>query len=154
MSEKSITAVEFLANMASTIQAIATNLRENRLDRQTFNSLLCDYSARAESDGRLINASRQDRQCVDRGLFLAYRHMELVSWLAKNNYTIRSTSVKWYSWKKLFSKYRLPLFSIASQTADLQNQLQHIKDTAELVYADLQANNVSPAFPYRVVVMI
>lgn len=148
MSEDSVTAVELLSNLAKAVEAVATDLRKNRLDRRAFVALLHDYSARAESDGRLINASRQDRQCVDRGLFLAYRHIELISWLAKNNYTIPSASVKWYSWKKLFSKYRLPLFSVASHTANLRCQLKSIKDTADLVYADLQANNVSPPLFY------
>lgn len=148
MSEDSITAAELLSKLAKAVEVIAINLRKNRLDRHSFVDLLHDYSARAESDGRLINASRQHRQCVDRALFLAYRHMELICWLAKNNYTIPSTSVKWYSWKKLFSEYRLPLFSVASQTANLRYQLKSIKDTADLVYADLEANNVSPPLFY------
>lgn len=149
MSDDSITAVELLANIAKTIEVIAVNLRKNRLDRHAFTDMLHDYSARAESDGRLMNASRQDDQCAGRGLFLAYRHMELISWLARNNYTIRSASVKWYSWKQLFSKYRLPLFSIRSQTAELRSYLQSIKETAEYVYAGLEANNVSPALFYN-----
>lgn len=120
MSENSVTAVELLSNLAKALEAIATNLRKNRLDRHAFVALLHDYSARAESDGRLINASRQHRQCVDRALFLAYRHIELIPWLAKNNYSIPSASAKWYSWKKLFLKYWLPLFSVASHIANLR----------------------------------
>ena len=151
MSEENVTAVEFLADIAKTIQTIATNLQENRLDRRTIIGLLRDYSARAESDGRLINAARQDSHCVNRGLFLAHCHMELISWLGNNNYTIRSTSVKWYSWKKLYTKYRLPLFSIQSQTTELQSQLKNIERIADLVWADLQANNVRPALTIVVV---
>ncbi|KAL4779443.1 glyoxalase family protein [Aspergillus varians] len=142
MSEETTTAVEFLQGVGTTVKTIADNLKANRLDRRTIHKLLCDYSARAASDGRLINASRQDPQCVNRGLFLAYTHMELISWLARNNYTISATSIKWYSWRKAFGKYRLPLLSISSQTADLQSQMQHIEKTAGLVHADLQANDI------------
>lgn len=147
MSREEITAVEFLTDMGKTIQTIATNLRANRLDRTTIQKILLDYSYRAESDGRLMNASRQNPQCWNRGLFLGYTHMEFISWLSKNNYTVLSTSIKWYSWKQFFSKYRLPLFSISSQTADLQSQLQHIEKTAELVHADLESNNVKRFSP-------
>lgn len=146
MSEETTTAVELLESIGTTVKAIANNLQANRLDRKTIHTLLVDYSARALSDGRLINASRQNPQCVNRGLFLAYTHMEVISWLAKNNYTIRATSIKWYSWKKVFAKYRLPLLSVSSQTSDLKSQMKNIQKTAELVYADLAANNVKSCF--------
>jgi hypothetical protein len=147
MPEEAATAVELLESLGNTIQTIADNLKANRLDRKSLQTLLCDYAARASSDGRLINASRQDPQCVNRGLFLAYTHMELVSWLAKNNYTVLATSIKWYSWKKIFAKYRVPLLSVSSQTSDLQSLLKNIQRTAELVHADLEANNVSSHVP-------
>ncbi|KAJ5669219.1 glyoxalase family protein [Penicillium macrosclerotiorum] len=139
---QTVTAVEFLADIAGTIQIIATNLRENRVNRKGLQKCLSDYAARAESDGRLINASRQDANCANRGLFLAYTHMELLSWLATNNYTIPATSVKWYSWKKLSSKYRLPLFSISEQTVELRGLLKNTERVAEQVYADLAEHNV------------
>lgn len=142
MSQESVTAVELLSSLAGTIHVIASNLQDNRLDRRTIQALLHDYSSRAESDGHLINASRQDSKSADLGLFLAYHHMELISWLARNNYTILSSSVKWYSLRKLFKNNRLPLLSISSQTADLKDQLENITKVAELVYADLEANNV------------
>lgn len=140
--EQTTTAVEFLADMADTFKAIATNLRDNRIDRTKLLKLFFEYAARAESDGRLINASGQDPRCVNRGLFLAYTHMELLSWAANNNYTIPSTSVKWYSWRKIFSRYRLPLFSISSQTEELQSLMQNIEKVASLVYSELGKNNV------------
>ncbi|KAJ5769918.1 glyoxalase family protein [Penicillium nucicola] len=148
MSDNEVTAVEVLTELGEIIQTIATNLRANRLDRTKFQKLLLDYSHRATSDGHLIYASRQNSQALNRGLFLAYTHMEFISWLSRNNYTIPATSVKWYSLKQFASKYRLPLFSMSSQTADLQSQLKHIESTAELVHAELQAHNVKH-FPPR-----
>lgn len=142
-SEETITAAEFLSKTASIIKSIEANLQHNRLDRKTIRRLLSEYSTRAESDGKLMNAARQDPQCANRGLFLAYTHMELISWLVKKNYTISSTSIKWYSWKQLLSKNRLPPFWDSSPTADLEGQLENVKRTAALVYADLQTNNVS-----------
>jgi hypothetical protein len=147
MSQESVTAVELLSRLASTIHVIASNLQDNRLGRRTIQALLHDYASRAESDGHLINASRQDSKCAGLGLFLAYQHMELISWLARNNYTILSSSVKWYSLRKLFKNYRLPLLSISSQTADLKDQLENITKVAQLVHADLEANNVKSNFP-------
>ncbi|KAF5862756.1 hypothetical protein ETB97_011206 [Aspergillus alliaceus] len=142
MSLETITAVEFLSHTGILVQTIARNLRDNRLDRKTLQTHLLEYAARAEYDGRLINASRQDSRCVEHGLFLAYVHVELITWLARFNYTIPATSVKWYSWKKLLTKYRLPLFSVSSQTAELRGQLENIKAKADLVQADLGINNV------------
>jgi acetolactate synthase small subunit len=55
--------------------------------------------------------------------------------------------VKWYSLRKLFKKYRLPLLSISSQTADLKDQLENITKVAKLVNADLEANNVKSNVP-------
>jgi hypothetical protein len=153
MSEETTTAVELLERIGATVKTIANNLQANRLDRKTIQALLYDYSARALSDGRLINASRQDANCVNRGLFLAYTHMELISWLAKNNYTVLSTSIKWYSWRKVSSKYRLPLLSVPSQTSDLKSQMQHIQKTAELVNADLEASHVNRV-PLTVAAMV
>jgi hypothetical protein len=147
MSDEDITAVELLTDIGKTIQIIATNLRANRLDRTSLQKILFDYAHRAKSDGQLIYISRQSPQSVNRGLFLAFTHMEFISWLAKHNYTILSTSIKWYSLKQLFPKYRLPLLSISSQTADLRSQMQHIEDTAELVRAELDASNVKRFFP-------
>jgi hypothetical protein len=147
MTGESIAAVELLSKLAGTIHTIAANLGDNRLDRRTFRYLLYNYASRAESDGHLINTSRQDSRCADLGLYLAYSHMELISWLARNNYTILSTSVKWYSWKKLLRKYRLPLLSISSQTAYLKDLLENIKKFAELVYTDLEAKNVKSQSP-------
>lgn len=143
MSDELTTAVELLESIGATTSTIANNLEANRLDRRTFRKFLRDYSERAASDGRLINAARQDSRCSNRGLFLAYTHMELISWLAKNNYTISSSSIKWYSWRKISSKYRLPLLSIFSQTSELQNQVQKIKKTADMLFTDLDANNVT-----------
>ncbi|OQE72123.1 hypothetical protein PENNAL_c0100G10080 [Penicillium nalgiovense] len=116
--------------------------------------LLYEYASRAGSDGQLLYASRQNSRSINPGLFLAYTHMELISWLVKNNYTTKSTSVKWYSWKKIFSKYQIPLFSISSQTANLRENLRSIEEKAGMVYAVLQANDVSippTAIAYRVV---
>jgi hypothetical protein len=152
MSEETTTAVELLERIGVTVKTIANNLQANRLDRKSIQTLLFDYSARASSDGRLINASRQDPNCVNRGLFLAYTHMELISWLAKNNYTILSTSIKWYSWRKVYSKYRLPLLSVSSHASDLRSQMKHIQRTAELVHADLEANNVKLSLNIKAIV--
>ncbi|KAJ5811737.1 glyoxalase family protein [Penicillium riverlandense] len=143
MSKEDTTAVELLTKIGTIVLTIETNLHHNRLDRKTIRRLLREYSARAESDGRLMNAAREDPDCANRGLFLAYAHMELVTWLGKNNYTIPSSSIQWYSWKQFLSKYRLPPFWSSSYTSDLRSQLDNIERTAALVCADLQAHNVS-----------
>lgn len=146
MHEETTTAVEILESVGATIYTIADNLGANRLDRRSFRKYLCDYSARAASDGQLITASRQDVQCANRALFLAYAHLELICWLANNNYTVSSTSVKWYSWRKIFSKYRLPLLGVSSQTSSLTSMLRNIGKIADQVYADLDAKNVKSHF--------
>ncbi|KAJ5158441.1 uncharacterized protein N7500_008092 [Penicillium coprophilum] len=142
MPEETNNAVELLGTIETTINTITNNLKANRLDRRSFRKYLGDYAERTASDGRLINASRQNSQCANRGLLLAYAHMELICWLAKSNYTISSTSVKWYSWRKLFAKYRLPLLAVTSQTSHLTNHLQNIGKLADQVFADLDANDV------------
>ncbi|KAI1829050.1 hypothetical protein DTO027I6_10006 [Penicillium roqueforti] len=137
------TALELLNNVGATVDTVATNLGANRLDRRSFRKYLCDYAVRAASDGQLINASREDTpQCANRGLLLAYAHMELICWLAQNNYTISSTSVKWYSWRKLRSKYRIPLLGVSPQKSHLTRKLQYIKTIADQVYAEIDAKNV------------
>ncbi|KAJ5472655.1 hypothetical protein N7530_006656 [Penicillium desertorum] len=136
-------ALELLDNVGDTVSTIAINLGANRLDRRSFRKYLCDYADRAASDGRLINASREDTpQCANRGLLLAYAHMELICWLANNNYTILSTSVKWYSWRKIRAKYRLPLLLVSPQKSHLLRKLQYIKTIADQVYAEIDAKNV------------
>ncbi|PWY73019.1 glyoxalase family protein [Aspergillus heteromorphus CBS 117.55] len=142
MSQPTTTAVELLGSFASIISNIVTNLNKNRLDRGKIKQTLTEYSARAESDGRLINASRQNERCIDHGLFLAFVHMEFVTTLLRYNFTLPATSVKWYRLKSLRKKYRLSLLSISSQTADLQDQLRNIRNKAEMLYADLEVNNV------------
>ncbi|OQE41259.1 hypothetical protein PENCOP_c005G03825 [Penicillium coprophilum] len=142
MPEETNIAVEILGTIQTTLNTITNNLGANRLDRRSFRKYLGDYAERAASDGRLINASRQDSQCANRGLLLAYAHMELICWLAKSNYTISSTSVKWYSWRKLFAKYRLPLLAVTSQTSHLTKHLQNIGKLADQVFADLDANDI------------
>jgi hypothetical protein len=135
--------VELLNNLASIVDSIADNLHQNRIDRKEIQKLLKDYSFRAESDGRLIFASRQNSQCINHGLLLAHTHVELVSWLQKNNYNLVSTSAKWFSWKKVFPKYQLSLFSISSQTTELRKMLRNVEEKADILYSDLQDNNVS-----------
>jgi hypothetical protein len=142
MSEENTTAVELLGAIGDTVRTITNQIEANRFNRKTIQKLLRDYAARAESDGRLINASRQNSECVNRGLFLAYTHMELVSWLATNNYTLLSSSIKWYSWRKVYARYRLPLLSVSGHTIELKSKMEHIEKTAALVHADLEANNV------------
>lgn len=137
-------ALELLDNVGATVNTIATNIGANRLDRRSFRKYLCDYAERAASDGQLINASREDTpQCANRGLLLGYYHMELICWLAKNNYTISSTSVKWYGWRKVRAKYRLPLLGLSAQKSHLTKHLQNIKNIADQVYAEIDAKNVS-----------
>ncbi|XHG07903.1 hypothetical protein AWENTII_011035 [Aspergillus wentii] len=142
MCEQTTTAVELLSNLADIIKNIAVNLDSNRLDRYRIRNTLKEYARRAESDGRLINASRQNSQCAEHGLFLAFIHMEFIDSLVKYNFTIPASSVKWYNCKSLFKKYRLSLFGISSQTNDLENQLKHLQENAELLYADFEENNI------------
>ncbi|KAJ5938538.1 glyoxalase family protein [Penicillium verhagenii] len=142
-SEEIATGVEFLAKTAHIIDSIRTNLRHNRLDRKEFQRLLGLYSNRAESDGRIMNAARQEPHCANRGLFLAYNHMELISWLNQKNYTIPATSVKWYNWKQFRGQNRIPPFWSSSATMELQALMSNIERTAALVCADLKAHNVS-----------
>ncbi|KAJ5614171.1 glyoxalase family protein [Penicillium herquei] len=141
--EAEITAVELLIKTGTVIKTIETNLEKNRLDRKVIRQLLNEYSSLAESDGRLMNAARQEPECANRGLFLAYTHIELITWLGNVNLTIPSSSIKWYSLRQFSSKYRLPSFWNSTLSSDLQGQLDHIKKTAALVYADLQAHNIS-----------
>ncbi|KAL2705775.1 hypothetical protein AAEP93_001025 [Penicillium crustosum] len=144
ISPEEITAAfELLDNVGATVNTIAINLGANRLDRRSFRKYLCDYAERAASDGQLVYASKGDTpQCANRGLLLAYSHMELICWLATNNYTISSTSVKWYSWRKIYSKYRIPLLGISPQKSHLKRQLQNIKTTADRVYAEVDGENI------------
>ncbi|KAJ5826971.1 hypothetical protein N7447_003734 [Penicillium robsamsonii] len=146
MPEETAIAVELLGSMETTINTIVNNLGANRLDRRSFRKYLGDYADRAASDGRLINASRQDLRCANRGLLLAYAHMDLICWLAKSNYTVSATSVTWYSWRKLFAKYRLPLLAVTSQTTHLTHHLQNIGKLADQVFSDLDANDVKSLF--------
>ena len=148
MSQEPAPGLVLLTELATIIRTIAANLRENRLDRKAFQELLYEYASRAGSDGQLIYASRQNSRSINPGLFLAYTHIELISWLVTHNYTTESTSVKWYSWKKIFPKYQLPLLSMPSQTASLREDLRNIEEKAGMVYAVLQANDVSPHSPY------
>ncbi|PYH94509.1 glyoxalase family protein [Aspergillus ellipticus CBS 707.79] len=142
MADPTTTAVELLTSLASIVNKVATNLHQNRLDRGKIREILKEYSRRAESDGRLINASRQDQRCFDHGLFLAYVHMEFITTLLRYNFTVPATSVKWYNCKSMRKKYRLSLFDISSQSADLRDQLENIRQKAELLYADLEQNHV------------
>ncbi|RLL93985.1 hypothetical protein CFD26_103986 [Aspergillus turcosus] len=138
-------AIDLLSRLATLLERVASNLQHNHLDRTAIQTLLLKYSARAESDGHLINASKQDSQCVEHGVFLSYIHVELLSWLTKHNYTVPATAVKWYSWRKLVSrKYRLPsLFSVGAHTAQLEDLLRNVVEKAELLRADLRAREVA-----------
>ena len=144
ISQEISTALEILDNVGATVNTIAINLGANRLDRRSFRKYLCDYADRAASDGRLINASRDNTpQCANRGLLLAYAHMEMICWLAKNNWTISSSSVKWYSWRKILAKYRIPLLGISPQKSHILKKLKYIKTIADQLYAELDATDVS-----------
>ncbi|CDM32530.1 unnamed protein product [Penicillium roqueforti FM164] len=144
------TAVGLLDSIATPVSTIANNLEANRLDRRAFRKYLWDYADRAALDGELIDAARQNFRCSNRALFLAQAHMELICWLADNNYTISSTSVKWYCWKKILGKYRLPLL-VSSQTSRLKNHLREIKKAADQLYTDLEDNMIAivPDSKYR-----
>jgi hypothetical protein len=127
--EEITTALDILENVGATVNTIAINLGANRLDRRSVRKYLRDYAERAASDGQLIDASRRDTpQCANRGLLLAYSHMELICWLATNNYTISYTSVKWYSWRKVLSKYRLPLLGISPQKVPFDKAIAKYQD--------------------------
>ncbi|GIJ91417.1 hypothetical protein Asppvi_010382 [Aspergillus pseudoviridinutans] len=136
--------IDLLSRIATLLARVASNLRHNHLDRTTIQTLLLHYSARAESDGRLINAARQDSECVEHGVFLSYVHVELLSWLTKHNYTIPSSSVKWYSWRKLIArKYHLPsIFSIRAHTAQLDDLFRNVVDKGELLHSALRARGI------------
>ncbi|KAL2869500.1 glyoxalase family protein [Aspergillus lucknowensis] len=147
-------AVELLNRLATLLHREARNLQHNRFDRKRIQSLLLEYAARAESDGRLMNASRQHARCVDHGVFLAHTHLELLDWLAKHNYTVPVSAVKWYSWRKVASrKHRLPSVFVARRHAsELRDLLGNVVEKAELLYADLRANEVeipAVAIDYR-----
>ncbi|KAK9614712.1 hypothetical protein V6Z98_008829 [Aspergillus fumigatus] len=137
-------AIELLSRLATLLEEVANNLHHNRLDRTAVQTLLHQYSSRAKSDGHLINASKQDSQCVEHGVFLSYVHVELLSWLTKHNYTVPASSVKWYSWRKLSSrKYRLPsLFSSRAHAAQLEDLLRNVVAKAELLQAELRAHEL------------
>ncbi|KAH1450775.1 hypothetical protein KXX13_003918 [Aspergillus fumigatus] len=137
-------AIELLSRLATLLEEVANNLHHNRLDRTAVQTLLHQYSSRAKSDGHLINASKQDSQCVEHGVFLSYVHVELLSWLTKHNYTVPASSVKWYSWRKLSSReYRLPsLFSSRAHAAQLEDLLRNVVAKAELLQAELRAHEL------------
>lgn len=142
VTHEKTTAVDFLIKTGTIIKNIEKNLERNRLDRKKIRELLKQYYLRAESDGRLMNAARQEDQCASRGLFLAYTHMELLCWLAKNNYNIPSSSIRWFSLRQFSPKYRIPPFWSSAKPSELKSLLDHIRRTAALVYADLQAHHV------------
>ena len=143
MSQEDATAVELLKRTGDTVRQIEQNLERNRLDRKSLRKLLREYALRAESDGRLMNAARQESHCANRGLFLAYTHIELISWLAKNNYTVPSTSIGWYNLRQFHPRFRIPPLWASAKSRDLESLLDHLKNTAALVYADLEAYDVS-----------
>jgi hypothetical protein len=137
-------AIDLLSRIATLLEQVASNLHHNHFDRATIQTILLQYSSRAKSDGHLINASRQDSQCVEHGVFLSHVHVELLCWLTKHNYTLPASSVKWYSWRKLISrKYRLPsLFSVRAHRAQLEDLLRNVVDKGELLHAALRAQEV------------
>ncbi|PYH42143.1 glyoxalase family protein [Aspergillus saccharolyticus JOP 1030-1] len=130
------TAIDLLASLATIVHTIATNLHANRLDRTTIQTLLQEYAARAESDGKLITASRQSARCAAHGLLLAYVHMEFIDTLVRYNFTVPATAVRWYNPKALLKRYRLSLMVIPLQTRDLRTQMTNIREKAELLVAD------------------
>ncbi|KAL2817051.1 glyoxalase family protein [Aspergillus cavernicola] len=155
--ESNSNAVDLFCRISSHLSTIATNLRTNHLNRAAIQTLLLEYAARAESDVRLVNASRQDDRCVEHGVFLSYTHVELLTWLTNHNYTVPATATKWYSWRRLLSsKYRLPsVLSSRAQAANLRDLLRNVVVKAELLNADLRANGVEVpevAIDYREVV--
>lgn len=132
---------DLLTHLAIIVDTIAMNLQKNHLDRKSIQTLLRKYAIRAESDGQLLYVARVN-ECVDHALSLAESHLELVSWLVNNNYTISSTAVKWYSFERLFPRNQLPLFCLPFKTSQLRHKLKTIEERADITYADLQANNV------------
>ncbi|RAL12399.1 glyoxalase family protein [Aspergillus homomorphus CBS 101889] len=149
-SPRSRTAVELLSSLGTIANTVATNLQRNRLDRTGIQAILKEYAARAESDGQLINASRQSHRCVEHGLLLAYVHMGFIDTLLRFNLTIPASAVKWYSLRSLRKRYRLSLVFITPQTRDLRTQLDSIRAKAELLYADFAEHNVQiPATPIQ-----
>ncbi|RAH47418.1 glyoxalase family protein [Aspergillus brunneoviolaceus CBS 621.78] len=141
-SPTSRNAVDLLTSLAGIITTIATNLHANRLDRARLRATLKEYAARAESDAKLINASRQSQRCVEHGLLLAYVHMEFIATLLRYNLTVPATAVKWYSVRSLRKRHRLSLFGIPAQARDLRAQLENIQNKAELLYADFAESGV------------
>lgn len=94
-------ASEFLDGAGRIALSIATDLRRNGLDRRRIREVLSQYTRRAFSDGRLIDAARCDSRLVDHAILLLDAHVELISRLVSQKYTIPAISLKWYSWRNL-----------------------------------------------------
>lgn len=135
-------ASEFLDSAGGIALSIATGLRRNSLDRRRIRELLSQYSGRAFSDGRLIDAARCDSRSVDHAILLLDAHVELLSWLVSRNYTITSASIKWYSWRKLSPTNLFTFFQNSRHLRQLQTALDHITEKEALLSVDISRYQV------------
>jgi hypothetical protein len=124
------------------VQVIHNGLQKNSLGRKTFRSLLRQYYMRAPSDGWLVDAARQHGNCAYYAFHLLIAHADLANWLADNNFKRASTSVKWYSYKKLLRSNRIPFFSANARTKELQAKLNHIESLGHRVLVDMEHHEV------------
>lgn len=142
MSDTPSAVFDLLNDISSLVYTIVVGLRNNRLDRKTIQDLLLVYYSRTPSDGRLIDIARRDDRCVGSAEYLLHAHVELITWLVNHNFTVPVTSVKWYSWKSLLKKYRLPFLYHGMRSADIQSQLKSIEEKAGILLADMNTYNV------------
>jgi hypothetical protein len=130
-------ASEFLDSAGRIALSIATGLRRNCLDRRRIREVLSQYSRRAFSDGRLIDAARCDGRSVDHAILLLDAHVELISWLVSQNYTITATSIKWYSWRNLSPTNIFTFLQSSRRLRQLQTALDHVTEKEALLSADI-----------------
>lgn len=130
-------ASEFLDSVGYQTLTIAGCLQKNRLDQRQIELVLFQYSKLAFLDGRLIDAARCDRRSVDHAIRLLEAHVKLISCLAVQNYTIAAASVKWYSYKKLRQRNRLPFIYRPRCLSQLQSAVDNIMDKGAVVRDDI-----------------
>jgi hypothetical protein len=136
-------ASNFLESVGHVTQSISTCLRHNKLNTKKVQKILSQYSSNALSDGRLIDTARSDDRCVDHATYLLLAHIDLVTWLVAQNYTITSSSVKFYNCKALLNWNNLRNYQLWPKLAQLQELMERIREKETLVRADIAFYQVS-----------
>lgn len=139
-------ASEFLADVSYLLLAVASRIRENSLNRKEIEHILTEVGERALSAGQLIDIARSAGHSAHHALTLLEAHVELIRYLASQNYTLSAASIKWYSYKKLLRRYRLPLFNQKLHCARARVIMQDVKAEEAFIRNSLSLDQVSQLF--------